>query len=80
MNRGIEQNQNPKAIGNTAKNLDEIKKVSSISNAFNLEIKNQREEALKNLEQLRKSVKFAKRANPMEKIMSKLIGSDSTIS
>jgi hypothetical protein len=49
------------------------KKIIPISNAFTLNIKNEREEALKNLENLRKSVKLQKRSNPMEKIVSKLI-------
>jgi hypothetical protein len=41
-----------------------------------LDIKNQREEALKNMEHLRQSVKMKKRANPLEKIMSKLMSSE----
>ena len=51
-------------------------KIAPISNAFSLEIKNQRDEALKNMEHLRQSVKLKKRANPLEKIMNKLIGND----
>jgi hypothetical protein len=38
-----------------------------------MNIKNQREEALKNMEHLRQSVKLKKRANPLEKIMTKLL-------
>ncbi len=55
------------------KSLKDTFKMAPISNAFSLEIKNQREEALKNMEQLRKSVKLKKRANPLEKIMNKLM-------
>ena len=41
-------------------------------NAFNLNIKNKKEEVMKDMETLRKSVKLKKRANPLEKQMSKL--------
>ena len=58
------------------KSIKETFKITPISNAFSLEIKNQREEALKNMEHLRQSVKLKKRANPLEKIMNKLIGNE----
>lgn len=58
------------------KSIKESFKIAPISNAFSLEIKNQREEALKNMEHLRQSVKLQKRANPLEKIMNKLIGNE----
>ena len=61
------------------KSIKETFKITPISNAFSLEIKNQREEALKNMEHLRQSVKLKKRANPLEKIMNKLIGSEKDI-
>lgn len=61
------------------KNIKETFKITPISNAFSLEIKNQREEALKNMEHLRQSVKLKKRANPLEKIMNKLIGNERDI-
>ena len=61
---------------NKAKSIKETFKITPISNAFSLEIKNQREEALKNMEHLRQSVKLKKRANPLEKIMNKLIGNE----
>jgi hypothetical protein len=48
-----------------------------ISNAFTLNIKNQRKEVLKNMENLRKSVKLKKRANPLEKIITKLMNIES---
>ncbi len=71
MNRGriIEDKKHTKSI-------KESFKIAPISNAFSLEIKNQREEALKNMEHLRQSVKLQKRANPLEKIMNKLIGNE----
>ncbi len=58
------------------KSIKETLKIAPISNAFSLEIKNEREEALKNMEHLRQSVKLKKRANPLEKIINKLIGND----
>jgi hypothetical protein len=61
------------------KSIKETFKITPISNAFSLEIKNQREEALKNMEHLRQSVKLKKRANPLEKIMNKLIGNERDI-
>ena len=54
-------------------NIKDTFKIAPISNAFSLDIKNQREEALKNMEHLRQSVKLKKRANPLEKIVSKLM-------
>lgn len=71
MNRGriIEDKKHTKSI-------KESFKIAPISNAFFLEIKNQREEALKNMEHLRQSVKLQKRANPLEKIVNKLIGNE----
>ncbi len=48
------------------------RKQAAISNAFQLNLKNQKEEVLKNMENLRKSVKMKKRANPLEKIITKL--------
>ncbi|CDW79969.1 kinase superfamily protein isoform 1 [Stylonychia lemnae] len=51
-------------------------KNQSISNAFTLDIKNQKEESQKNIDNLRKSVKLKKRANPLEKIITKLIISE----
>jgi hypothetical protein len=61
------------------KSIKETFKITPISNAFSLEIKNQREEAIKNMEHLRQSVKLKKRANPLEKIMNKLIGNEKDI-
>lgn len=52
-------------------------KIAPISNAISLNIKNERKEVLKNMENLRKSVKLKKRANPFEKIVSKIINSES---
>lgn len=49
-----------------------MREIIPISNAFTLNIKDERQEILKNMENLRKSVKLKKRANPLEKIMSKL--------
>lgn len=51
-------------------------KIAPIENAFILDIKNQRQEALDNMESLRLSVKMKKRANPLEKIMTKLMSSE----
>ena len=51
-------------------------KIAPIENAFMLDIKNQRKEALNNMESLRLSVKMKKRANPLEKIMSKLMSNE----
>lgn len=48
-------------------------KLVPISNAFTLNIKNEREAVIQNIENLRKSVKLKKRANPFEKILTKLI-------
>jgi hypothetical protein len=51
-------------------------KTTVINNAFRVDIKNLKQEALKSMEQLRQSVKMKKRANPLEKIRSKLINID----
>ena len=48
-------------------------RIIPISNAFKVEIKNEKQEVIKNMENLRNSVKMKKRANPFEKIMNKLI-------
>ena len=48
-------------------------KKAAISNAFSINIKNERKEVIKNMENLRNSVKLQKRANPLEKLMSKMI-------
>jgi hypothetical protein len=54
----------------------EERQMAPISNAFTLNIKNERHEVLKNMENLRKSVKLKKRANPLEKIITKLMVRD----
>lgn len=52
------------------------RKVEPISNAFTLNIKNEREEVLRNIEILRRSIKLKKRSTPLEKIMSKILNND----
>jgi len=52
------------------------KKLIPISNAFTLNIKNEKSQACKNMENLRRSVKLKKRANPLEKILTKLAMTD----
>ena len=44
----------------------------ALENAFVINIKNEREEVMRNMENLRKSVKLKKRANPLEKNMIKI--------
>lgn len=62
---------------NTGMNTGDDKKdqkLNPTSNAFTITIKNyQREEVLRNMENLRKSVKLQKRANPLEKLMARMI-------
>lgn len=49
-----------------------LKKSNPTDNAFTVTFKNQREEVLRNIETLRKSVKLKGRPNPLEKIMTKM--------
>lgn len=73
MNRGTVAAEEIQKTGDISKNT---MKIVPIENAFMLDIKNQRQEAINNMENLRLSVKMKKRANPLEKIMSKLMSSE----
>jgi len=62
INKGVQEVNPKKDIKN-----------APLSNAFSINIKNEREEVAKQMDNLRKSVKLQKRANPLEKLMSKMI-------
>lgn len=76
MNRGTVAAEEVQKAGDGSKNT---LKIAPIENAFMLDIKNQRQEALNNMETLRLSVKMKKRANPLEKIMTKLMSSENDL-
>ena len=65
INKGV-----PKQQTNVKKGI--LKKDFTTDNAFTVNFKNQREEIIRNIENLRKSVKLKGRSNPLEKIMSKI--------